>query len=329
MSGTDLENLTVANSAQRNRAQAAAWLERRHREDWSASDQAEFDAWLAAAPAHMVAYVRIETAWKRADRLSVLRRPEFAGAQPETRGKKRSILFAAVGALVIAAVAGFAFAPNLFHSGERVYATGIGGHQTIKLADGTQIELNTETVLRTKIGAASRAVWLDKGEAYFRITHDAKHPFIVFAGGRRVTDLGTSFVVRRDPDRLEVALLEGRALFDAPNEAIGTPVLLIPGDVVTENNHSVVLTKKSSAVLSEQLGWRRGMLIFRHTTLTDAVAEFNRYNIEKIVVADAATGRLTIGGTFQVSNTGVFARAMRDLLGLQIQNRGNETVISR
>jgi transmembrane sensor len=329
VSGADWENLSVTISAKQSRAHAAAWLERRHREDWTAQDQVEFDAWLADSPAHMVAYVRVETAWKRADRLSVLRRPEFTRPQTASGSKTFSILFAIAGALAIAVLVGFAIAPDMFHSGERVYATGIGGRQIVKFADGTQIELNTNTVVRTKSDSISREAWLDKGEAYFRIAHDTKHPFVVYAGDRRVTDLGTRFLIRRDAERLEVALLEGKALFDAPNGPVSTPVILSPGDVITEKDRSIVLVKKSSDDLSEQLGWRRGMLIFKHTTLATAADEFNRYNTAKIVIADPATGRLTIGGTFQVSNIGVFARSMKDLLGVQIENRGNQTVISR
>ncbi len=39
---------------------AAHWLLRREDPDWSASDQAELDAWLDAAPEHKVAYWRLE-----------------------------------------------------------------------------------------------------------------------------------------------------------------------------------------------------------------------------------------------------------------------------
>lgn len=328
MSEADCKN-TPLPSAKQNRAEAAAWLERRHREDWTVEDQEKFDVWLAASPAHMVAYVRVETAWKRADRLSVLRSPDSIASHVSPMGNAFSVMSIVAGILILAVLAGFAVAPDLFHSGQRVYATGTGGHRVITIADGTQIELNTETVLRTKAGSTTREVWLDKGEAFFRIAHDTKHPFVVFVGDRRVTDLGTKFVVRREPQRLEVALLEGRALFDAPNGTAGAPVILTPGDVITEKNNTAILTKKSSQDLSAELGWRRGMLIFKHTTLADAADEFNRYNSAKIIVADHATGALTIGGTFQADNIEVFARAMRDLLGVQVENRGNQTVISR
>ncbi len=71
------------------------------------------------------------------------------------------------------------------------------------------------------------------------------------------------------------------------------------------------------------------MLIFRRTTLSEAAAQFNRYNTHKLIVPDASVAELQLGGTFQSNNPELFARIARDVLGLRIQNRGSETVISR
>lgn len=316
-------------SARENQAQAAAWLERRHREDWAPEHQIEFDAWLAKSPAHIIAYVRVETAWKRADRLTALRQPAFRRFGKASGRHLLPIVLGVAGALAFASLVGITSLPNFSKPHDLVYATGIGGHKTILLSDGTQIELNTDSIVRVGEGAASREAWLEKGEAYFRITHDAAHPFVVLVGDRRITDLGTKFSVRKDPGRLEVSLVEGRAVFDAPNGTIGTPVILAPGDVVTEHGRSVVVTRKPLDELADKLGWRRGMLIFKHTTLAEAAEQFNRYNTAKIVIADAATAQLTIGGSFQSDNINVFARSMKALLGLHIEKRGSETVLSR
>src|SRR5580692_3112661 len=213
MSGNEWRNLSVAIPAKESRAQAAAWLERRHREDWNAQEQKKLDAWLTASPAHMVAYVRVETAWKRADRLSVLRNLEASQPRLPNLKHARPFLAALAGVLAIVAVVGYLVVPKFLRSDEVVYATGVGGHRAIVLADGTRIELNTQTTLRMKTDHGARVAWLDQGEAYFKIAHDARHPFIVFVDDRRVTDLGTRFVIRRNPADLRVALLEGRALF--------------------------------------------------------------------------------------------------------------------
>ena len=54
-------------------AQAAAWLVRREASTFSAADQAEFEAWANADPRHRATFVRLEAAWRRADRLRGLK----------------------------------------------------------------------------------------------------------------------------------------------------------------------------------------------------------------------------------------------------------------
>ena len=134
-------------------------------------------------------------------------------------------------------------------------------------------------------------------------------------------------MVRDDPRRLEVALVEGRARFDTMTHARCTST---PGDVAIATPRSVSLTKESEQDLANELGWRRGVLVFRHTTLADAAAEFNRYNNEKIVLADASVAQRTIGGSFTVTDVERFAIIVRDALGLKvIQNRDGDIVIWR
>jgi len=54
-------------------AQAATWLVRRESSDFSEQEKQAFDAWLQADARHQAAYVRLEAAWRRADRLNKLR----------------------------------------------------------------------------------------------------------------------------------------------------------------------------------------------------------------------------------------------------------------
>jgi transmembrane sensor len=51
---------------------AAKWLARKDSGNWSSADEAELTAWLEAATAHRVAYIRLEAAWRRARRLKAI-----------------------------------------------------------------------------------------------------------------------------------------------------------------------------------------------------------------------------------------------------------------
>ncbi len=310
---------------------AAAWLiKHREHEDWSEADQAALDAWLAESWAHSAAYWRIKAAWNYADRINMLPQPTLMSGLHEIAGRLfPAILKVAAGLVVIAALGAGALMLRSKPE-ERTYATLVGGHETVAFADGTKIELNTDTVIRARMTTAERTVWLDRGEAYFAVRHDPAHPFIVYAGNRRITDLGTHFVVRHDIGRTEVAVTQGRVRFDAP--AAGKPsqvTMLTPGDVATATGSAMSLTHRTSDELSNELSWMHGVLIFKHTALGDAVAEFNRYSQTKLVIADPVVAALEIRGTFRTRDAELFARVVRDALKLHVENDGAEIVISR
>src|SRR3546814_19369593 len=90
-------------------------------------------------------------------------------------------------------------------------STPVGGQRLIALADGSQIELNPKTVVLTAVSKTLRRVWLDNGEVFLEITHDAAHPFVIFSGQKRITVLATNFSVRRNGAKSTGAVSQNRA----------------------------------------------------------------------------------------------------------------------
>ena len=311
------------------REQAASWLMRANSPEWDAENQQQLDAWLAASEFHRASYWRLEAAWAEATRLAALHSP---GSR---RGPRLRRLLnpgawraAATGLLlVVACIGGYRIysTPNV-----REYATPIGGHRTLTLPDGTVIELNTDTALSIADDLSQPTVWLAKGEAYFGVVHNPRRPFIVIAGNHKVTDLGTKFVVHRTGSNIEVALLEGRAQLDSIGRDVSErSTELTPGEIATATNDSMSVTKKPVQSLSNEVSWRKGLLIFDGTTLGDAVADFNRYNIEKIVVRDPSVMQLRVNGTFPVHARQEFVDVAQAVFGLRIKPQGDNTLISR
>lgn len=316
----------IASTATDIEERASLWLERRNFSYWSEQAQSELEAWLAESWENRVAFWRLDAAWNRTERLAALRRPDEAA--PTARRPIMSIVMGIAAAFAIVAMLGVATAHFIARPADKTYATAIGGRETVKFADGTRIELNTNTVLRMRMTTAERTVWLEKGEAYFEVKHDAAHPFTVITGSNRVTDLGTKFAIRRDFGRLHVALLEGRVRFGAVTGHTQS-VLLAPGDTVTATDDSISVTKEPMQALNDALSWRRGVLSFDNALLSDVVSEFNRYNSEKIVVADPAAASVTITGTFRTGNVEAFIGTVQRIFQLHIARHGDSIVISR
>ena len=134
-----------------------------------ADDEAALDAWLNEDPVHRIAYWRMEAAWERTQRLAALH-------LPKAQQRKGPPFFRIAAVLALVAAAAPASGPILARPQGATYTTSIGGRETIMLADGTQIELNTDSAVRVLDTTAERKVWLEKGEAYFQVTHDATAP---------------------------------------------------------------------------------------------------------------------------------------------------------
>lgn len=310
------------------KACAAQWLERQDRPGWSATDQAELDAWLARSNANLIAYWRVRDTWMRAERLVAM---EAAVAKSERmkRLPPRMIITGIAAVLVAALALGYGAQMIASKPQIRTFATPLGGREIVTFADGSRIELNTDTVLRTRMTTEDRTIWLVKGEAYFDVKHDAAHPFVVMAGSNRVTDLGTEFVMRRDPDKLEVALLKGRVrVGEVSTRPDAQSTLLMPGDVATTTRDSMFVTQEPIRTLASKLSWRRGVLVFDKTPLGDAAKEFNRYNRLKLVIADPATASITVDGTFPADNVEAFTDVAQHILALHVARHGNAIMIS-
>lgn len=304
---------------------AARWILRREEADWSAHDQEELQAWLDADPRHQPEFWRQNSGWRRTDRLAALRSPP---QQRRIRRRAQKIGWRVVSGASIAAafVALFLSAGSFSH---RSYVTDLGGHQTVPLADGTKVELNTATRLRTKVDARGRSVWLDRGEAYFEVAHDPLRPFVVHAGDRTVTVLGTKFSVRREGDQVQVAVIEGRVRVEDAKPAQPTPPTIVTrGDVVIAEGRSTLIESKSIERVTNELTWRQGLLTFDQTALADAAVEFNRYNRKVLVIADPAAAAMRINGRFEADNVEAFTRLLRQGFGLTVDDNGDRLLVS-
>lgn len=320
---------TTMQNADDIETRAAEWIvAARVRDDWDDEKAADLETWLAQSPAHRVAYLRLDNAWGRTARLAALRPQPRHFALGEIIPRIWPTLAKASAAIAAAAVIGYFLLPQP-RPHQRTYATALGGHDVLKLPDGSQVELDTDTVLRVSLDD-KRKVWLDKGQAYFQIAHDPAHPFTVTAANRRVTVLGTKFLMRQEPQRLEVSVMEGRVRLES-SEGTGQQrsALLTLGDDAVATQTAMVVTRKTPRARKEEMAWRRGLLIFDQQTLEQAAAELNRYNTRKLVIADKQAANLIIGGTFRTNDVEAFTRVVREILGVETNTRGNDIVISK
>jgi transmembrane sensor len=338
---------------------AAAWLVRRDREEWNDADQAEFHAWLSASTAHRVAFIRLQAAWQQAGRLKALAagmtkngallpsdrpgtllpakseaplsRDENLDAEVAARDTQRlrirvrRMMGASVAAVCLAAVVVGWVA--WLHQGT-AYRTAIGGIAAISMKDGSTVTLNTNSDIRVALSETERRVDLERGEAFFEVAKDHNRPFIVRVGDQRVIAVGTKFSVRREPNHVRVIVTEGRVRVEHSEPHHPAEVALISaGGVAVVGVAGVLVQDKSLSDAEERLSWRQGIVVFRETLLSDAVAEFNRYNTRQIYIEDSVLGSMRIGGHFRTHNAEGFVRLLADAFPIRVEDNGSRIVL--
>ena len=88
----------------------------------------------------------------------------------------------------------------------------------------------------------------------------------------------------------------------------------------------------SPAEIERALSWQGLRLEFVDMPLADVVAEFNRYNLRKLVVEGPKTGGILVGGNFRADNVEAFVRLITVTssdFGVTAVPRGNEIVLRR
>lgn len=296
--------------------EASGWLARRDGGAGSPEEQAQFERWLDADIRHRVAYLKIESTWRRADRLRDLA-PLDGGADPDLLRPPapRRWPLALAASLFLALVTG-AYFLHQYRSGWQHYHTPVGGFARIVLDDGSVVDLNTDSEIRVRLEEKLRDLRLVRGEGRFTVAHDKTRPFVVSAADTAVRAVGTAFAVRvHDAKRVDVLVAEGSVAIAAAAAREAPP--LTAGEAAVVQGDQVSVIRVEPELMERRLAWTSGRLQFRGESLRDAVAEFNRYNRRQIRIADASLDALRVGGNFSATDPESFAAAVSSSFGLR------------
>ncbi|GFE90382.1 FecR family protein [Steroidobacter agaridevorans] len=326
-------------------AEASVWIAKLHGDARGRAVEDGLRRWLHAHPENARAFELATEVWEESEKLRsvVPFRPLTHVEHRPRRGGALLVAFACMLTLAVVGIVWFQYVG--------VVATAVGEQRQLVLEDGTRVFLNTDTRIVVKYDDTARRVELRRGEALFNVAKRSDWPFIVVAGDRQVKALGTSFVVRKDAERLAVTLVEGSVLvtpvlpslpeqvqptIDAPGaieqtpattaEAGGGQFKLAAGQRLTFSGGAA--TKLDTPSIDKTTAWRRGQVILDDTPLQTAVAEMNRYNETKLIVTDPEAAAIPINGLFQAGDSTHFANAVAQAYGLTVTARGDEIILS-
>jgi transmembrane sensor len=197
------------------------------------------------------------------------------------------------------------------------------------LPDGSRVILSAQTSVTVDFNGSKRNLELSAGEAYFKVKHDRRHPFIVHAGDINVTAVGTAFDVRREPDGVTVTVEEGTV-------EIGGNVFAKKGLPTTwraEAGYRLTYSSQgrtdmiASVDTSSALKWRSGELAYVWEPLGAVVEDLNRYSDHKVIIEDPAIAELRFTGTVFTASLADWVKAVEQAYPVRADSTANGDIL--
>ena len=271
---------------------AAEWIARLNADDSTASDAADFRAWLAANPDHAARFERATDLWDM-----------VPGTAPSRAPVTRRRAIAGLVALT-ATTAGGTIAFQAAHAATP-YETGIGEQRRIALQDGSSLLLDATTRVRVIATAARRRLWLAHGRIDLTVAA-LTVPFTIDAGQGDLTAQAGRFDLRRDrDDRVAVTAIEGSAALGATRRITG-------GERLAQG-------RIDRPDLAATQAWTSGRAAFHDDSLATVAEEANRYSATRLVIADPTVARLRVSGMYRMGDNVALGRSLGTLLAVRVR----------
>ncbi len=300
---------------------AIAWSVRLEFNRADPGQAAAFERWRAERPEHEAAWQRVIALGEPFSKLPpklALETLDEAARRNRSRGQRRKAL-KALGWLGVAGVAGWlARESPPWQRAAADYVSATGERKTVRLADGTTLVLNTDTVLNVRLDGTRRVIELLRGEIYVRTGHDpdatVRRPFYVQTGFGRLQALGTQFAVRLDAQNARVSVDQGAVEIVPPD---GTRAVAQAGDVYRFDRTRAYRIDESPAAATD---WLDGVIVAHRMPLGQFLAELSRYRTG-VLRCDPAIAALPVSGAFQTADTDRTLAFLADNLHLAVTTR--------
>lgn len=314
--------------------EAAEWFIEWREAAPSKADKLRFADWLSESPVHVEKYLAIAKAYGV---LGDVDPPSFVDAEqfiddtivalhgdldtdpapaPDLSPRRRWVGWSMAASVVLAIAAAALFIPR---AEPEVYATALGEQRSVILADGSMVSLNTQSRLEVAYAESERLVRLTQGEALFEVEEDLERPFLVETASALIRVTGTQFNVYQSNGETAVTVIEGTVEVAPKAQPVaqravgpssetspksagigrgGEVATLAVGDQVVVKSGSEEIAATRVDNLEPVTAWTERRLMFDATPLGEIVAEFNRYNRQRLVIDDASLNALELSGVF-------------------------------
>jgi transmembrane sensor len=212
------------------------------------------------------------------------------------------------------------------------YETAAEQIQSWKLRDGTEVTLNSNSLLKVPrywTDERVREVYLT-GEAEFNVTHKTDNSKFVVktTNALDVVVLGTVFTVFSRSKRAQVILNKGKVLLERSEGKNKEQIMMAPGDKVTMQEGKKLHVEERVDTVQFAM-WKEHRFVFDKTPLTE-VAQMIRdnYNLN-VKISDREISDLKVSGSFKALNANELLQSISRILGIRFTRHKNTVVFSR
>lgn len=302
-------------------SEANAWFFRLQADDLSPAERTAFAEWLNRSTVHSRAWSELRTL------LHDLKEPaRGAYAESRTAAPRRPAAVrvqrfaAAMAVLFVAGGLGVWRGPALYQNAVADQVTSTGQRRTLTLPDGSTAEMNGDTALALDFRNGERRVRILRGEAWFHVTRDPDHPFVVDGGAGAARVLGTRFSVRHEDDRTTVTVGEGLVEVAAhPGTDSHAPwpdsVRLHPGESAEADSRGVTGPRAVDPAVA--FAWRQGQIVFRQQSLASVITALNRQWPGRVVLLNDEAAERVVSGVFALDRPEAVFDALERGLGVR------------
>lgn len=294
--------------------EAARWLAEQDGGLLDAVGEDRLKTWLET-PANARAFARAQSLWRDMGQAARPAAPAWR-ARSERRSRRTSIPRIGRSGLSITTglAAAVVLACMMLDVPTRLNAdvlTRPGEQRTVRLDDGSVVQVNTDSAIDVAYTPDRRTVRLLRGEAAFTVAPDAQRPFTVEAGGGSTTALGTRFVVRRRAALTQVSVTEHRVRIATRSGSVTTP------ETMTSTYRPDQAPSAPTPSSPDVDAWTQGWLVFEDRPLAEVVEEIARYSPTPITVFGRAVRNRRVSGAFRIDQPSRTLARLEQTLGVR------------
>lgn len=267
--------------------------------------------WLESNPQHRLAWDRLALLQ---DKLAQVKPTIAVPTLEKARAQRRAVL--KVLSLLIAAggsgtLAWRGLAVQEWAADQR---TGTGQRRAVRLADGTRLQLNTDTAVNVRYSNSVREVILLRGEIHIETAPDSlQRPFVVHTAEGSLRALGTRFVVRRDEGFTWLSVQE-HAVEVRPAQHLD---VMLRVEAAQQVRFSALALGSVTPADPQVDAWTRDMLVVSNWRLEAFVETLQRYR-PGYLRCDSQVADLRVSGAFYLGDTQEVLRNLAATLPIRV-----------